>query len=148
MFLYIIFILVFINTIIINEFTYYYYNYLYLMLKMLFSSKSVRKSSNIVSMNCVWSDRHNSSINCLSSNGEAPFTWISYFFFTTRQRTSIDWVCAPVLGSIKFRLWFTVVRVNPCSLNVAYVLHWSLWIVVRCSTSLLNLGLPVDQLFW
>jgi len=66
---------------------------------------SERKSLNIVFMD-GWSDRHSvrSSFNCISSKGETPFNFIPYL--------SIDFIdydmhYAPVLRSIKFRLWFT-----------------------------------------
>lgn len=87
--------------------------------------------SNIVSMDGR-SNCHHSSFNRFSSKSEEHHINI-VSFFTTRQRTSMDWLCASVLGSIKCWLWFTILCVNPCLFDVPYALHWSLWIKISAT---------------
>ena len=58
---------------------------------------------------------------------------VFFFIFKLCHRLSIVWVCAPVVGSTKFSLWFTVRcwKLYPFSCSIPlYAFHWSLIMVV------------------
>jgi len=87
-------------------------------------------------------DRHNS---WWSNSGDAPLTFILYLDLTNIHNESIVWVWAPVFGSTKVLLLFTVWSINPWSFGELYAHHRSLWIVVQMSTYLSVIGKSVCQ---
>lgn len=82
----------------------------------------MKKSLNIMFMDDRRSDRYHYFFNCLLSKYKALFTCATYYFFTTRQITSID--CEYVFLSTwinKMLAMITIIlHVNPCSFNIVY----------------------------
>jgi len=92
-----------------------------------------------------YNERHHSSWSWDGNMLVAPRVLMLYLFLTCLQRVSIVYVSAPVIGSMKFSEWLTVLWINPCSFKVEYARHLSEYIVVPYLTSFNIIG---SKVFW